>query len=276
MTKEAETSPQVSEAYFGLLDAVVVIAEAWKLLVVACVLAVAAAFGYFQLQPETYQSDAVLSLDSQQLAHFSAPDFLERTGIDGAMWNLNLTHATGTLVPTAERYAVSFRASWPQAAQANLDAVIKAFIVEITPDAGRTEVLQLAKERIQNTLEDLSLIRANLATTADVEGVSPPRELYARSVALLLERQAKLEDELLDVGLQLKGGSEVVVAPPSSPSEPLPRSIRAILMASIGAAIFLVLSFAFAREAVRRAARTEAGAEKLMRVRRAFGLKNRS
>jgi hypothetical protein len=273
LTNDSETQPVATDAYFGLLDAIVVIAEAWKMLVIACILAVAAAFGYFQLQPKIYQSNAVVSLDAVQLARFSAPDFLERTGVDTAMWNLDMTHADPTIDPTAKPYSVSFRAQSPQAAQAGLDAVIKAFTAETAPDATRTEILQRSRDRIIKALEDLDLISTKLAAEADTTIPGSESELYARSVVLLLDQQAKREDELLDVELKLKGSSDIVLAPPSLPTTPLPRSLRAVVVASLGLAIFLVLAFAFGREAVRRAASTAAGAEKLLRLRRAFSFR---
>jgi hypothetical protein len=273
LTNDSETQPVATDAYFGLLDAIVVIAEAWKMLVIACILAVAAAFGYFQLQPKIYQSNAVVSLDAVQLARFSAPDFLERTGVDTAMWNLDMTHADPTIDPTAKPYGVSFRAQSPQAAQAGLDAVIKAFTAETAPDATRTEILQRSRDRIIKALEDLDLISTKLAAEADTTIPGSESELYARSVVLLLDQQAKREDELLDVELKLKGSSDIVLAPPSLPTTPLPRSLRAVVVASLGLAIFLVLAFAFGREAVRRAASTAAGAEKLLRLRRAFSFR---
>nr|WP_295885367.1 hypothetical protein [uncultured Devosia sp.] len=273
MTNDSETQPPAYDAHFGLLDAIVVVAEAWKMLVIACILAVAAAFGYFQLQPQIYQSDAVVSLDAVQLVRFSAPDFLERTGVDTAMWNLDLGHAEPTVDPTAKPYSVSFRAGSPQAAQASLDAVIKAFAAETTPDATRTEILQRSKARILKALDDLDLISSRLAAEADSTIPGSESELYARSVVLLLDQQAKREDELLDVESKLKGANDVVLSPPSLPSTPVPRSLRAVIFASVGLAIFLVLCFAFGREAVRRAARTASGAEKLLRLRRAFSFR---
>lgn len=273
MTNDSVTQPVASDAYFGLLDAIVVIAEAWKMLLIACILAVAAAFGYFQLQPKIYQSNAVMSLDAVQLARFSAPDFLERTGVDTAMWNLDLTHADPTVDPAPKPYGVSFRAESPQAAQAGLDAVIKAFTAETAPDATRTEILQRSRDRIIKALDDLDLISTKLAAEADSTIPGSESELYARSVVLLLDQQAKREDELADVELKLKGSSDVVLAPPSLPTTALPRSLRALVVASVGLAIFLVLTFAFGREAVRRAARTTAGAEKLLRLRRAFSFR---
>lgn len=275
MNNDSETQPAPSDAYFGLLDAIVVLAEAWKILVIACILAVLAGFGYFQLQPRIYQSNAVVSLDAVQLARFSAPDFLERTGVDSAMWNLDLTHAEPALAPT-QPYSVSFRAESPQAAQAGLDAVIKAFMAEVAPDAVRTEILQRSRERIIKALENLELISTRLAAEADGTIPGAESELYSRSVVLLLEEQAKREAELLDVESRLAGGGGIVVAPPSLPTAPIPQSLRAVLVASVGGAVFLVLCFAFGREAVRRAARTASGAEKLRRLRRAFSFGRRA
>lgn len=274
MTNDSETQPVVaSDAHFGLLDAIVVIAEAWKILVIACILAVVVAFGYFQLQPKIYQSNAVISLDAVQLARFSAPDFLERTGVDAAMWNLDLSHAEPTVDPTAKPYGVSFRADSPQAAQAGLDAVIKAFTGETAPDATRTEILQRSKARITKALENLELISTRLASEANGTPPGAESELYSRSVVLLLDDQAKREAELLDVEAKLAGDSEIVLTPPSLPSTPVPRSLRAVVVACLGLAVFLVLCFAFGREAVRRAALTASGAEKLLRLRRAFSFR---
>lgn len=273
LTNDSQTQPVASDAYFGLLDAIVVIAEAWKVLVIACVVAAVAAFGYFQMQPTIYQSDALVSLDAVQLARFSAPDFLERTGVDAAMWSLDLTHADAMVDGATMAYDVSFRAESPEAAQSGLDAVIKAFTAETAPDATRIEMLQRSKERILKALEDLDLIGANLAARSDTTLPGSESELYARSVVLLLDQQAKREDELLEVELKLQRGSGIVLSPPSLPSSPLPRSLRAVMIASVGAAIFLVLCFAFGREVVRRAARTASGAEKLLRIRRAFSFR---
>ncbi|WP_316359321.1 hypothetical protein [Devosia sp.] len=275
MNNDSETQPAPSDAYFGLLDAIVVLAEAWKMLAIACILAVLAGFGYFQLQPKIYQSNAIVSLDAAQLALFSAPDFLERTGVDSAMWNLDLTHAEPALEPT-QPYSVSFRAESPQAAQAGLDAVIKAFMAEVAPDATGTEILQRSRERIIKALENLELISTKLAQEADGTLPGAESELYARSVVLLLDEQAKREAELLDVESKLAGSGGIVVSAPSLPTAPIPQSLRAVMVASVGGAIFLVLCFAFGREAVRRAARTASGAEKLRRLSRAFSFGRRA
>lgn len=270
LTIDREKQTSASEDYFGLLDAVVVVAEAWKLLLVAGIVGAAAGFGYFQLQPKIYESHAVVSLNAVQLARFSAPDFLERTGVDAAMWNLDLTHVQAPVEPVAVPYGVSFRAESPQAAQAGLEAVIRAFTGETTPDATHTEILQRSKARILKALDDLAAISSRLAAESESPVPGSESELYARSVVMLLDQQAKREDELLDVEIKLKGSSDIVVAAPSLPTREVPRSLRAVLVAGVGLAVFLVLGFAFAREAVRRAARTEAGREKLQRLRRAF------
>jgi hypothetical protein len=273
LNNDSETQPAPSDAYFGLLDAIVVLAEAWKMLAIACILAVLAGFGYFQLQPKIYESHAVVSLDAVQLARFSAPDFLERTGVDTAMWNLDLMHSDAPMDPVAKPYSVSFRAGSPQAAQAGLEAVIRAFSAETAADATQTELLERSKARILKALEDLDLISTKLAAQADSTIPGAESELYARSVVLLLDQQAKREGELLDVEFKLKGSSDIVLSPPTLPTTAVPRSPRAVLFASVGAAIFLVLCFAYSREAVQRAARTAAGAEKLKRLRRAFSFR---
>ncbi len=275
MTDDRETQSITADGHFGLLDAIVVIAEAWKLLIIACILAAVASFGYFQTQPNVYESKAVVALDPIQLARFSSPDFLKRTGVDNAMWNLELSHVDpGAGLPTRP-YDVSFRASSPESAQVGLAAVIGAFTAETTPDSTQTEILQRSKARILKALDDLDLISSQLAGEAESTMPGSESELYARSVVMLLDQQAKREEELMDVELKLKGSGSIVISPPSLPTAGIPRSARAVVIASVSSAVFLVLGFAFSAEAIRRAGRTPIGARKLLRLRQAFGLRRR-
>ncbi|QQR35339.1 hypothetical protein JI749_13370 [Devosia oryziradicis] len=270
MSNDSRPETLRADEYFGLLDAIVVVAEVWKELVVACILAAAIGFGYYQIQPKVYESQAVVVLDPVQLARFSAPDFLERTGVDRAMWSLDLSHMNAGEDSLSASYLVSFRAGSPAAAQTGLDGVIQAFKAETAPDAAQTELLQRSKARILKAIDDLDLISSRLV--AEAQGTIPRSEsdAYARSVAMLLDQQAKRENELLDVELKLKGSSDIVVTPPSLPTSALERSLRAVIVASVGIAVFLVLCFAFGREAVRRAARTSSGSQKLLRLRQAL------
>jgi hypothetical protein len=273
MTNNRETQSATPHEYFGLLDAIVVVAEAWKLLVIACVLAVAAGYAYFQLQPKLYESNAVVSLDAVQLARFSSPEFLQQTGVDTAMWNLDISHVGSPVASVSTPYEVSFRAGSPEAAQSGLDAVIQAFTAEIAVDVTQNELLQRSKTRILKAIDDLDLISTRLAAEAETTMPGSESELYARSVVMLLDQQAKREEELLAVELKLRDSAGIAVIPPSMPATEVPRSLRAPLIASVGVAVFLVLCFAFGREAVRRASRSAAGAEKLQRLRRAFSFR---
>lgn len=274
MTDDRETPSAIPDGYFGLLDAIVVVAEAWKLLVVACILAVAAGYGYFQMQPKLYQSNAVVALDAVQLARFTSPEFLQQTGVDTAMWSLDLSHVDSPVASASTPYHVSFRAGSPEAAQNGLDAIIKAFAAEIAPDATQIELLQRSKARILKAIDNLDLISAQLAAEAETTMSGSERELYARSVIMLLDQQAKRENELMVIEQSLQGSTDVVLVPPSLPIAEAPRSLRAAVIASVGLAVFLVLCFAFAREAVHRASSSAAGAEKLQRLRRAFGFRS--
>lgn len=258
-----------NDGYFGLLDALIVVAEAWKILVVAVILSVLAAFGYFHIQPKVYESRAVLSLDAAQLAQFSAPEFLRRSGIDGAMWKLDLSHAT----TGNQTYEVSFRSDSPQSAQAGLTALIEAFDAETAPDAARLEILHRSRDRILKALQNLENISEKLALEADNTLPGSESELYSRSVVMLLDAQAKQEDELLAIESELARSSGITVVAPSLPAQAVPQSFRAFAIAIVGGAVFLVLGVAFAAEALRRAGRTEAGAEKLRRLGRAFTLR---
>lgn len=264
--------------YFGLLDALVVIAEAWKVLLVAVLIAIAAGFGYYQFQPKTYQSDAIFSLDAAQLARFSSPDFLIRSGVENAMWQFELNHAA----PSGDEslrltYAASFRAGSAQEAQAGLQALIHSFSTEFAPDAVRVQALERSRERLAKSLAELDTIASKLAGEVDTTLPGSESELYSRSVVMLLDTQWKRENELAAVEAELASGSgSFVLVPPSLPDGPIVQSVRPVLLASIGVAVFLVLSTAFVREAVRRAGQTPAGAEKLRRLRNAFRLRPRS
>lgn len=269
-----------SEDYFGLLDAVVVVAEAWRMLVVASVIAAIAAFGYAQLQPKLYESHAVLSLNAAQLARFSSPDFLARSGVEEAVWKVDLSHvSTGSATEARSAtdsvgtFDVSLRANSSLGARSELTSLIEVFKAETALDLSRRELLESSRVRILKALENLELIGSKLAAEIDNTLPGSESELYSRSVIMLLDEQKRREDDLLSIEAELGSAKDIVVTAPSLPAAPLPHSPRATIIAGVGGAIFLVLCFAFGREALVRAGRTPAGSAKLKRLARAFRLR---
>ena len=161
----------------------------------------------------------------------------------------------------------------PQEAQTLANAVIDAWLKSTAPGAQDRADLEKRLLYAQNSLASVSRLLDRLGEQGTAM-LNKPITLgdAGTSLVALGELQARYLAEVLNIPRALQGLSrDVVLQPPTLPSEPVaPKKSLIAVLAALGSG-FALLLFVFIRHALRGAAQVPESAEKLSRLRQAWG-----
>lgn len=267
------------------LDILVVLAESWKVLLLAALLTGLFGFGILQMEPPTYQSTAKLAMLDEEGAGFSSDLVSEALKSVPAAPALNEVLAglqTGDSVKRSSRsstVSVSLALTDQKLVQPTLNAILRQYqkqYVRAVQDNTRSDlgvqIDGLSQEIAANAkaidrlekLTDLIVSKygdsaAPLASIGRLEARTEELELQKRTIN---RRSALLADFL-------------VSAKPSPAVKVAGSRILTVMMFAVLAAIAMTAIFLFMRERVRSLAKIPGEAEKIRRIQRAFGFHSR-
>lgn len=278
---------EVQQAEVSLLDLLVVVAENIKLLVLGPLLAGLVALGVAFVMPQTYQSEAYLSVPDNGQAVFAAmktPAVLDsvlgqkQTGAvitnvqrEDAIKKFRIKAAssqkTGALIAKFEVDGES-----PAAAQSLANALIDAWLESTLPKPVTKVELERKLKLSKESFDAVSKL-IDRQTSESAKSTLPSLQFdVASSVAQLLQLRNGYVDTIASTELALRGVSrDVVVSPPTLPTSPTAPKKGLIAIGTTLATGLALLLFVFMRQAWRRAAQDLEAAPKFARLRAAFG-----
>lgn len=279
------------ESEISLLDLLLVVVGNIKLLIVGPLLAGLLALGVGLVMPQTYQSEAYLSVPDNGQAVFAAmktPSVLDavlsQQQAGAAITNAQREEAikkfrfkaassqkTGALIAKLEVDGDS-----PAAAQSFANALIDTWLVSTLPKPVTKVELERKLKLSKESFDAVSKL-IDRQTSESAKSTLPSLQFdVASSVAQLLQLRNGYVDTIASTELALRGVSrDVIETAPTLPTTPIaPKKSLMAVMAALATG-FALLLFVFIRQAWRNAAQDPEAAAKQNQLRRAFGLKSK-
>ena len=272
----------------SLLDVLIVVAENLKLLIVGPVVVGLMALAIGFTLPKIFTSQAVLSipLPAQAAVMMVSPVVLDpiigasslppAQTIDAA--RRKLASQIKTVVGKEGLLRLDVSADTPAGAQKLANAVIDSWLKSTVPSLQDRADLEVRLEYAKVSLESVRRLIDRLAVDGPASLAKPvTRGDVGSSVVALGELQSRYLGDTLSIPRQLRGLTrDVVVQPPTLPTEATSpkKSLMAVLAALAGG--FALLIWVFVRQAWKTAAQDSQLLEKTSRLRKALGFKAQS
>ncbi|MBC7619859.1 MAG: hypothetical protein H7293_12900 [Candidatus Saccharibacteria bacterium] len=270
----------------SLLDILVVVAENLKVLLLGPLAIGLLALAISYAQPHSFLSTSILSppaspqTPAQAIAVMVSPLVLDRVieslklseGRSLQIARAGLAKQIMAAVGKDGLLRLDVTANTPVAAQAIANAVIDSWLVTTVPQARERAELEarLAYAKVALAAVRTLMDRLMSESTANLNKPLTRGEAGISMVALG-ELQARYFSEVLTIPRTLQGlARDVIVQPPTLPTEPATKRGLTALLAAFAAGFSLLL-WVFARQAWRRAAQDSKSAEKQARLRRSLG-----
>lgn len=277
------------ESEISLLDLLLTVAENIKLLILGPLVVGLLALGIGFVLPQSFTSQAILSLPAaSQTPAQAAAMMVSPLVLDPVIVSLNL--AEGLSIANARVQLASqikaavgkdallrldVIATQPVQAQAIANAVIDAWLKSTAPgERDRADLekrLRLATASLASVNRLLDRLGADGTTV-----LNKPLTVgdAGTSIVAVGELQARYLADVINIPRTLQGLSrDVVVQPPTLPTDPVaPKKGLIAILAALGSG-FALLLWVFMRQAWRGAAQDPESAEKQAKLRAALGLK---
>jgi hypothetical protein len=275
----------------SLLDLLGVAAENLRLLVLGPVLIGLLAFASSYVLPKSFVSQSILAVPvspqtpAQAVAVMVSPLVLDPVIeslklADGRTMQVTrawLAKQIGAIVGKDGLVRLDVTANTPTAAQTIANSVIDTWLTTtVPPDRERVDLeTRLAYAKVALTAVRGLLDRLTSESSASLNKTLTRGESGISLVAVG-ELQARYFSEVLTIPRTLQGLSrDVIVQPPTLPTEPGTKRGLIALLATLGSGVALLI-WVFARQAWRRAAQDPQSAEKQSRLRRSLGFRSRT
>ena len=274
----------------SLLDLMLVMAENIKLLLLGPLLAGLLALGVGYALPQKFVSNAILSLPAaaaptptQAAAIMVSPIVLDPIiSTMGLAGDQTLQAARVELAQQIKAAAgkdlllrLDVTAETPAAAQTLANAIIDNWLKSTAPGELDRADLEKRLGYAQKSLDAVTRLIDRLTAEGSANLSQPlTRGEAGASIVAVGELQARYLTDVINIPRTLRGLSrDVVVQPPTLPTEPV--SAKKALMATLAAlgTGFALLLFVFMRAAWRGAAQDPEAAQKQIRLRAALGFK---
>lgn len=249
----------------NFLDFIVVLAESWPAWLLGTLLVAIAAGVYVAILPATYETSAVVRV----LSELDGADLLRRANVRAGS---ETVAPAVVLVTTLASGTAQIRVRHPEPAQAKrqLDLIVGVLVDDnqkMLEYLGQTAQRQTQTLRVLEQMSVLLLERITPAAGADGATLVEPAVQVITQVGDRQGEVARLEREIA----ARQEAAAIVEGKPTDPVA-LPRDYRLSVALPTVVALVLLLTIAFVRDAVRRAATSPAGAAKVRRIRDAFRL----
>jgi hypothetical protein len=288
-----EMEMDMEEKEISLFDLLLVVAENLKLLILGSLVVGLLALGIGYALPQSFTSQAILALPTttttptptQASAMMVSPLVL-----DPVIESLNLskgqpiqvarTGLAGQIKAAVGKdglLRLDVTANTPLEAQAIANAVIDTWLKSTAPGALDRADLEKRLAYAKVSLESVRRLMDRLTAEGSAL-LSKPLKLgeAGTSIVALGELQARYLGEVLSIPRSLQGLSrDVVVQPPTLPTEPVaPKKSLIAVLAALGSG-FALLLWVFMRQAWKNAAQDPQAAEKQAKLLAAMGFKGK-
>lgn len=267
-----------------ILDVLVVVAESWKPLLIVPVLAGVLAYGMSRFEPRTYESKGVITIFQTNEGSSFSPELISRAlkSVPNApdVGEVVAGLAMGTPAQKSGRAAtvsVTLTLRDPSMVRPVLNAILNEYQTQYLNAvigefrSGFQEQINALDLEMANRMKAIDrlekLIDRSLANGGDIAALTTA---LTPLTAALEERERKKAETLRQV--QLLPNFIIAERPSAAVMVSGPRSLTATIFAAFGG-LAIVLIFLFTREIMRRQIALPGGADKIDRIRRAFGLR---
>ncbi len=275
----------------SLLDLLLVVADNLKLLILGPLLIGLLALGGAYLLPQKYISQAILALPTATATQTQTPQqaaamLASPLVLDPVIESLQLAQGDSMQVARVRvadqikatvgkdsLLRLEVTASAPAQAQALANAVIDTWLKSTVPGEKNRADLEKRLSYARNSLAAVTRLITGLDAGGGAYLNQPQTRGEAGTTLVALgELQARYLGEVLSIPRELEGLSrDVVKQPPTLPTEPASNKKALIAIGAALAGGFVLLLWAFMRNAWRNAAHDPALAEKQSRLAAAFG-----
>ncbi len=279
----------VEEKEISLFDLLLVVAENLKLLILGPLVVGLLALGIGYALPQSFTSQAILGLPTATAAQASAL-LVSAIVLDPVIGSLNLSkgqpiQVARTGLASQIKAAVGkdgllrldVSANTPLQAQAIANAVIDAWLKSTAPGEQDRVDLEKRLAYAKVSLESIRRLLGRLTAEGTADLNKPlTRGEAGTSIVAVGELQARYLGEVLSIPRTLQGLSrDVVVQPPTLPTEPVaPKKSLIAVLAALGSG-FALLLWVFLRQAWKNAAQDPQAAEKQAKLRATLGFKGK-
>ena len=297
---ESQMELDREENDFSLFDLLIVAAENLKLLVLGSLVAGLMALSVGFILPQTFTSQAVLAIPypastqtqtQAQAAAQAAAMMVSSVVLDSIIGASSLSPAQSrgaasrklasqikAVVGKDGLLRLDFTADTPASAQKLADAVIDAWLKSTLPSLQDRADLEVRLEYAKVSLESVRRLMDRIAVDGPASLTKPvTRGDLSASVVAFGELQARYLGDTLTIPRLLRGLTrDVVVQPPTLPTEATSPNKTSMAVLSALACGFALLLWVFVRQAWKTVAQDRQLLEKKSRLRKALGFKAQS
>lgn len=288
----------VDEKEISLFDLLLVVAENLKLLILGPLVVGLLALGYGYSLPQSFTSQSILALPTGSSTPTPTPTttpaqasamMVSPLVLDPVIESLNLSkgqpiQVVRTGLASQIKAAVGkdgllrldVTANTPLEAQSIANAVIDTWLKSTRPGEQDRVDLEKRLAYAKVSLESIRRLLGRLTAEGTADLNKPlTRGEAGTSIVAVGELQARYLGEVLSIPRLLQGLSrDVVVQPPTLPTEPVaPKKSLIAMMAALGSG-FALLLWVFMRQAWKNAAQDPQAAEKQAKLLAAMGFNN--
>ncbi|WP_395054861.1 hypothetical protein [Polaromonas sp.] len=269
------------EQNVSVLDILVTLAENARLLVAGPLLVGIIALGIGYLQPQSFESVAVLQADSAAASLMTTAAVLDPVGAKLGLVKVESVDEARRMLREQIKVTVgrndklltlTVSASTPKQAQAIGNAVLEQSYLRSSPKGTSRARLETQLAEAQGRLKNAQ--NAAIGMLKGMESSSGNGADQVRGYAELLAASAAAQAQISELEAKLEGLSESqLVQPPTLPEKAShPKKAMQAIGATLATGLILLL-YVFIRQGLRNMASDAEAAGKLARIQRALGLK---
>ncbi|MBX5180742.1 hypothetical protein HJB77_31740 [Rhizobium lentis] len=259
------------------LDILLILAKSIRVMVAVPLLGFFIVFSFFFLLPGRFESEAIVQMPIERSLLLQSASFLD-DAVKTNQWllaqyekqyqarekfkkSLRIVSISGTDI-----YRLQYIADTPDHAEEALSSILKKLLVAAKPSPGKLEELKaqlLSQTILQQTLQKLL---ERFADPSAGQGNSP--EVPGQSVVAIADALEKSNQAILAIEASMKGSmsDSDILQSPTRPDEPLAKGSLSKAVAAAVILFFIMLMWAFVREALQRAALEERGIKKIQSI----------
>jgi uncharacterized protein involved in exopolysaccharide biosynthesis len=281
-TSSLDSSSVHLEQDVGFLDILVTLAENARLLVAGPLLVGLIALGIGYMQPQSFESVAVLQADAATASLMTTAAVLDPVGTKLGLVKVESIEEARRMLREQIKVTVgrndklltlTVSAPTPKQAQAIGNAVLEQSYLRSSPRGTLRTRLETQLAEAQGRLKNAQSAASRMLK--GMESSSGNGADQVRGYAELLAVTAAAQGQIIELEAKLEGLSESqLVQPPTLPEKAShPKKALQAIGASLATGLILLL-YVFIRRGLRSMALDAEGAGKLARIRSALGLKN--
>jgi capsular polysaccharide biosynthesis protein len=276
---------ECQEDEVSLLDILLIMAEAWRILIFGPIIAGVLAGGLSYLWPKTYQSIAIVRTTEENVAQIYSPTVLDTIigelkmipdrganmeNIREAL-KVNLKYVSDN---KTKLITIMARAQTPEDAHTLLSSAMKAWLQEFEKSGREKDKLKRIIDINNKTIDNLQDLLESMSRKLKREDSIQIKEQAIRNYAFFINEINRLEKENEELKNKINPiDVEVVVKAPVIQQQKILPNRSTVVLYAMFASFFLILIYIFIRKAWISSLKNTETAKKIAGIKSAFTLK---